>query len=237
MVAVAVLLASGVVGFLLYRLTAPSPATLRVAAPATVPAAPASGVPPPAAAAPAARAPVAEERRIPDELPDFSLPDLDGIARRLSDWKGRALVVNFWATWCEPCRREIPLLESLRREHARQGLEVIGIAVDYRDPVLKFARQMGIDYPVLVGDKGGLEAVTAFGMDTVLPFSVFADRRGRIVALKVGELHRDEADFILERVRQIDSGRLPVAEARQQIASGIARLAAARAKAAPAAAQ
>jgi len=81
-----------------------------------------------------------------------------------------------------------------------------------------------MDYPVLVGEQGGFEAVAAFGMDPVLPFSAFADRAGRIVTLKVGELHRDEADFILDRMRELGQGRLSLAAAREQIAAGISRL-------------
>ena len=142
----------------------------------------------------------------------------------LADWRGKPLAINFWATWCDPCRREIPLLKALRREHAADRLEIVGIAVDSPDEVLKYARAHGIDYPVLVGDQGGLEAVSAFGMETALPFSVFADRHGRIVTLKVGELHRDEAELILDRVRAVDAGTLPLATARVQITEGIRRL-------------
>jgi thiol-disulfide isomerase/thioredoxin len=232
---VAVLLASGALGFLWQRLTAPASSTLRVApskAAATAPPALAHPGTPAAAATPDA-APA--QRRVPDTLPDLSLPGMDGVSHRLSDWRGHPLVVNFWATWCEPCRREIPLLEALRREH--RGLEVVGIAIDYREPVEKYARRMGIDYPLLVGDQGGLDAVASFGMDTVLPFSVFADRRGRIVTLKVGELHRDEADLILGRLRALDDGRLALAQAREQIDAGIRRLAASRAGSAAAASQ
>lgn len=145
--------------------------------------------------------------------------------------RGRVLVVNFWATWCEPCRREIPLLLKLRREHAADGVEVVGIAVDSRDAVLKYAQDMHIDYPVLVGEQEGFEAVQAFGMETVLPFTVFTDRQARIVTLKVGELHADEAAFILDRVKDVDSGRLALADARRQISAQIAQLAAERARA------
>jgi thiol-disulfide isomerase/thioredoxin len=157
-------------------------------------------------------------------LPELALPGLDGARHRLTDWKGRPLVVNFWASWCEPCRREIPLLKSLRRERATDRIEIVGIAIDFRDAAQKYARDSGIEYPVLVGEQGGFEAVAAFGMDPVLPFTVFADRTGRIVTLKVGELHRDEADFILDRMRELDQGRLSLAAAREQIAAGISRL-------------
>ena len=168
---------------------------------------------------------------IPERLPDFSLPDLAGVPRRLADWRGRPLAVNFWATWCEPCRREIPLLKALRRENARNHIEVVGIALDHPDSVQKFVRELDIEYPVLVGEKGGLEAVTAFGVDAVLPFTVFADTEGRIVTLKIGELHRDEATFILARLADVGAGRLSLSAAQEQIADGMRRLAVSRAAA------
>jgi hypothetical protein len=84
-------------------------------------------------------------------------------------------------------------------------------------------------YPLLVGEKGGLEVVNALGMDTVLPFSVFADRTGRIVTLKIGELHADEARLILDRMGDLDAGRIGLQAAREQIEAGISRLNAARA--------
>jgi thiol-disulfide isomerase/thioredoxin len=224
MLAAAVLVASAAGGFLVYHVSIPPRARL-YAAPAPAPPAPEP--------APVPTPPV---QKVPEALPELALPGLDGTPHRLTDWKGRPLVVNFWATWCEPCRREIPLLKSLRRERATDRLEVVGIAIDSRDAVRKYAKDTGIDYPVLVGEQGGFEAVGAFGMDPVLPFSAFADRAGRIVTLKVGELHRDEADFILDRMRELDQGRLSLASAREQIAAGISRLNMRRAAAADGAA-
>jgi len=218
--ATAVLVACAAGGFLVYRLGTPPRARLYAAPP---PLAPASLAP---AAAPAepAPAPPPPARRVPEVLPELALPGLDGTPHRLADWKGRPLVVNFWATWCEPCRREIPLLKSLRRERATDHLEIVGIAIDFRDAARKYAKDTGIDYPVLVGEQGGLEAVAAFGMDPALPFSAFADRAGRIVTLKVGELHQDEANLILDRMGDLDQGRLSLASAREQIAAGISGL-------------
>jgi thiol-disulfide isomerase/thioredoxin len=167
---------------------------------------------------------------IPVNLPDISLADMQGLKHKLSEWKGRPLLINFWATWCDPCRREIPLLKSLRHERAGDGVEVVGIAVDFRDAVQHYSHQMGIDYPVLVGEQDGLEAIAAFGMDTVFPFTVFADRQGRIVTLKVGELHPDEGRFILDVVKDVDRGKTDLESAKQQIADGIASLAAERAR-------
>lgn len=212
-----ILLGFGTAGFLLSRhLGAPRP-TLQAA-----PLAPAPG--------PVAKLPPAP-RPTPDRLPDFSLPDLSGAPHQLADWRGRPIAVNFWATWCDPCRREIPLLKELRRENAKSRLEIVGIALDYRDSVQKYVKELGIEYPVLIGEKGGYEAVAAFGVDAVLPFTVFADAEGRIVTLKIGELHRDEATFILARLADVGAGRLSLAAAQEQIADGMRRLAVSRAAA------
>ena len=89
----------------------------------------------------------------------------------------RPLIVNFWATWCEPCRREMPLLTALRQEHRADRLEIVGIAVDFRDSVTDFLKKNPLPYPLLVGEEDGIEAAKAFGMQLVLPFSVFVDEQ------------------------------------------------------------
>jgi thiol-disulfide isomerase/thioredoxin len=156
---------------------------------------------------------------VPETLPDVTLPDSSGTPRSLVSWKGQPLIINFWATWCGPCREEIPLLNALRKERAADKLEVIGIAVDEQQAVLKFAKEIGISYPVLMGEQEGYEAAERFGVASlVLPFSVFADSQGRIVTLNVGELHADQAAAILDRVRDVDANRLSLADARRQIA-------------------
>lgn len=205
-----VLALSAAGGFVLYRFAlGHRSAPLYAAPPPSVP------LPREAASSDAPPAP----RRIPEELPDLALPGPDGQKHFLTQWKGQPFIINFWATWCEPCRREIPLLKSLRQARHGQHLEVVGIAVDTADAVRQYAARTGIDYPLLVGEEGGLAAVDAFGMDTVLPFSVFVDRAGQVMSLKVGELHRDEANFILDRIADVDAGRMPLATARAQIAA------------------
>jgi thiol-disulfide isomerase/thioredoxin len=184
---------------------------------------------PGAAALPHAAQP-ALVRPIPMVLPEVSLPDADGVSHRLSDWSGHPLVINFWATWCEPCRREIPLLIRLRHERAARDLVVIGIAIDARAAVVKYAAAAAIDYPLLIGEDGGFKAVDAFGMQLVFPFSVFADRCSRVVAVKVGELHQDEAEFILDRIDDVDRGTLALTAAREAIEAHLRDLAVARAK-------
>lgn len=128
----------------------------------------------------------------PTHIPALTLPDIQGKPRALSEWKGRPLLINFWATWCEPCRREIPLLKQLRAQHAKDGLEIIGIAIDFRDAVRGYAGTAGIDYPVLVAEEDAT-APKAFGVGMGLPTTVFADREGRIVGRHVGELRGEEA--------------------------------------------
>jgi thiol-disulfide isomerase/thioredoxin len=220
----------GTAGFLLGRRAGPETPGLKPTASEPTP--PLLTVPQPTPREPAGT-PASEAspqpRPIPERLPGFSLPDLAGVPRTLSHWRGRSLAVNFWATWCEPCRREIPLLESLRRENARNRFEIIGIAIDHRDSVAKYVRDMKMSYPILVGERGGLEAAAAFGMEPVLPFTVFVDPEGRIVTVKIGELHRDEATFILARLADVGAGRLALAAAREQIAGRMERLAISRA--------
>ena len=218
-----VLLASGAVGFIAYRLLLTPPSVHSTAAIPATPAArsPDTGV--------AAEGPAAPSPKLPVEISEIRLPGIDGAVHRLADWRGRPLVINFWATWCEPCRREIPLLKALRREHAADRVEIVGIAVDYPDDVRKYARAQGIDYPLLIGEQGGLAAASAFGMEPALPFTVFADRQGRVVTLRVGELHQDEAELILDRVRDVDAGKLTLPAAREQISDGVRGLRTARA--------
>jgi thiol-disulfide isomerase/thioredoxin len=215
--AAALLVASVAAGFILYRLSAPTRPTLYAEPPSAR-----ATLPKNAPASP----PVEEPRpsAIPERLPQIALPGLDGRDHALAEWHGRPLLINFWATWCEPCRREVPLLRALKSQHAAQGLEVLGIAIDSPDAVRQYVAGHGIDYPVLIGDENGFAAITAFGMDTVLPFSVFADRSGRVVTVKVGELHSDEAELILDRLRRLDLGTLTLAAAREQISDGVRRL-------------
>jgi thiol-disulfide isomerase/thioredoxin len=205
-----------------HHLGSPAPVAI---APATAPApvAPATSAPPVATGAPQAQTPV------PEVLPGFSLQDRDGKLRTLAEWKGRPLVVNFWATWCAPCRREIPLLNQVRAARRAQRLEIVGIAVDFREDVLAFVKQRPIDYPLLIGEEDGLEALKSVGMTAAFPFTLFADSRQRIVALKIGELHPDELDLILDRVGDVDSGHLDLPAARARISEGLKDLATKRA--------
>jgi len=167
---------------------------------------------------------------VPARLPDFSLTDMSGKSTSIAEWSGKSLVINFWATWCAPCRREIPLLKTLSADWAGRDLTVIGVAVDYVDKVRQFAEQFKIEYPVLIGEQDALEVAAKFGMASpAFPFTVFTDRRGEVVALFVGELHRPQADFILSEVQNLNQERIALPEARRAIAAGLEAMAAKKA--------
>lgn len=133
--------------------------------------------------------------------PDFVLPDLAGQPREGSEWDGSIRLVNFWATWCPPCIREIPLLMDIQREYGERGLQVIGIAIDETEAVAGFAEEFDFNYPVLVGQEDAMALGNAFLDGFIgLPFTAFTDRSGRIVEVHTGELHREQIEEILARM-------------------------------------
>lgn len=200
---------------------------------ATVPAAD-RGVPVPAgeASAPSAadRVPIPAAAswpkvRIPAHLPQFTLRGLNGAPSSIGQFKGRSLIINFWATWCAPCRREIPLLQSIQSAWQPQRFSVVGIAVDRRASVLRFARRFKINYPLMSGEQDALNVATAFGVATpAFPFTVFSDRRGRIVTLYLGELHRPQIELILAVVKQLNADRIGLPAARREVEAGLTQL-------------
>ena len=164
--------------------------------------------------------------KIPERLPNFSLSDSTGKPTPIAKWAGKSLILNFWATWCAPCRREIPLLKALSSEWSGRDVAVVGVAVDYRDKVIAYADELKIGYPLLVGEQDALDVASQLGVDTpVFPFTVFTDRRGDVVALYLGELHRAQADLILGVVDDLNHDRVDVAAARRTIATGLGKLA------------
>jgi len=127
-----------------------------------------------------------------DPRPDPALVDLDGRPRSLGEWQGRLLLVNFWASWCGPCREEMPALDRFHAGEAADGVQVISIAVDDPGAVREFLRDLPVRYPVLLPATGSADPSLAFGNTRgALPYSVLIGRDGRLLARKLGRL--DEA--------------------------------------------
>jgi thiol-disulfide isomerase/thioredoxin len=121
------------------------------------------------------------------ELLAARYPDLSGQTRRLAEWRGKALLVNFWASWCAPCREEIPLFNAAQQQHASAGLQVLGIGVDKAQNVVEFTKNVAIHYPVLVADAAGIPLMRELGNTAGgLPFTVLLDRQGRLSGRKLG---------------------------------------------------
>jgi thiol-disulfide isomerase/thioredoxin len=152
---------------------------------------------------------------VPEVRPQFSLTDSQGRRRSISEWDGRPLLVNFWATWCEPCQREIPLLTQLQDQGHPPGLEVVGIAVDRPEAVATYLAKHPVQYPILIGEQEGLDVASAFGIQVIgFPITVFIDRRGEVLAVHSGELKAAEAARVLAVLTQVDAGAVTVAGGR-----------------------
>jgi len=169
------------------------------------------------AAAPAA-APTPASARAPAEFPDFSLPDIDGSARDFGEFAGRHRLLNFWATWCAPCRREIPLLKAFQEEQGETGILVIGIAVDFIDDVRRYAETVDFNYPVLVGQDDAMAVADSSGVPfSAMPFTMIVARDGRFLGAYLGELHRKELHDIATILTRLDAGEITVENARDAL--------------------
>ncbi len=123
----------------------------------------------------------------------LALPDLNGMDQHLEQWKGKVLFVNFWATWCAPCREEMPEFVKAQREFGGRGLQFVGIAVDEADKVRQFAAEIGLNYPALLGGYGAIELSRTFGNRVgALPFTIVIDRAGRIVHRQLGPMKKEQ---------------------------------------------
>lgn len=131
--------------------------------------------------------------------PAFSLMTLDGKKVSLSDYKGRAVLVNFWATWCGPCKVEMPWFEELRKQYAGQGFEILGLADDVdagKDAIAKVAQKTGVTYPILLTDG---KVQKAYGGVDVLPMSFYVDRNGVVVEETAGLGSKDQIEAHIKK--------------------------------------
>ena len=127
-------------------------------------------------------------------MPEFTLPDIDGVQHNIHEWKGNVIVLNFWATWCPPCRKETPMFVELQEQWGAQGLQFVGVAIDEINKVKEFMDTYGVNYPMLIGVDDAIEISKAYGNRFgALPYTVIIDRNGDIAHVQRGELERDMA--------------------------------------------
>ena len=144
--------------------------------------------------------------------PDFTLESLDGKNMRLSDFRGKAVLLNFWATWCGPCKIEMPWFVELQKEYGAQGLQIVGVAMDdsSKEDISKFAQEMGVNYPVLLGKEAVGEA---YGGVPALPESFFIGRDGKIVDRIIGLKGRGEIEDSIKKALNTQPGTTQAAQA------------------------
>jgi thiol-disulfide isomerase/thioredoxin len=132
------------------------------------------------------------------ELRQLALTSPEGTAQSLMQWPGKVLVINFWATWCEPCLKEIPALMRVQRKTSANGVQIVGIGIDDAAKIRQFSKTLGIDYPIVVAGLRAVDVTRRLGNPAGgLPFTVVLDRQGRMVASHLGALSEEQLEAIL----------------------------------------
>ena len=133
--------------------------------------------------------------------PAFTLPDLANVMHSSDEWQGKVVVLNFWATWCPPCRQETPTFVQLQEQYAARGLQFVGVAIDDRQNVRDFMDTYGINYPMLIGENNAINIAKLYGNNFgALPYTVIIDRQGTIQLVQRGELTREMAEGTIRRL-------------------------------------
>lgn len=148
----------------------------------------------------------------------FTLSDLDGNERSADEWAGKARLVNFWATWCAPCRREIPLLKATQAEYGTRNLQVIGIAVDFEEDVRAYAAEADFNYPILVGQEDAMAVAESSGVSFVgLPFTLVVAPDGTMLAAHMGEIVAEHIETIVAELARLERGDTDIDGAREAL--------------------
>ena len=153
------------------------------------------------------------------EYPTFVMNDIDGNPRDFSEWDGRHRLLNFWATWCAPCRREIPLLKEFQAEQGDDGILIMGIAVDFPEEVAAYAEAAEFNYPILVGQEDGMALAESSGIQFIaMPFTMIVSRKGQLLGAYLGELHRSHLDTISGLLGRLDNAEIDAEQVKQELA-------------------
>ncbi|MCH7854186.1 MAG: TlpA family protein disulfide reductase [Proteobacteria bacterium] len=148
----------------------------------------------------------------------FELKDVTGKLRQSSEWDGKGRLINFWATWCAPCRREIPLLIATQDKFAADNLQIIGIAVDFPDEVAAYAEEAEFNYPILVGQEDAMAVAELSGIDFIgLPFTMVVSPDGDLIKTHIGEIVEAHIDKITTVLAKMERGELSLEGARNAL--------------------
>ena len=148
--------------------------------------------------------------------PTFVLPDTEGVEHSLAEWDGKHRLLNFWATWCAPCRREIPLLKAFQDENGADGFQIIGIAVDFPEDVAAYAESAEFNYPILVGQEDAMAVAETSGVDFIgMPFTMIVASDGELLNSHMGEIHAADLEHIVKVLKMLDSGEIDKKSARK----------------------
>jgi thiol-disulfide isomerase/thioredoxin len=135
------------------------------------------------------------------QRPEFTLPDLNGQSFSIDRWDGKVILINFWATWCPPCRKEIPTFIQALEKYGDRGFQIVGIAIDEPKLVAEFVQDLGANYPQLIASTQSSELSKRYGNHYgALPYSILIDRKSTIRFTKAGELSRDELESLIENL-------------------------------------
>ena len=148
----------------------------------------------------------------------FELADMQGVRRQSSEWDGQPKLLNFWATWCAPCRREIPLLKATQTQYTDIDLQVIGIAVDFEEEVVRYAEETGFNYPILIGQEDAMAVAESSGVEFIgLPFTMVVAASGELIKTHIGEIEEEHIAQIAGVLTEMRQGALDLAGARARL--------------------
>lgn len=141
---------------------------------------------------------LAANQQLNQHAQDFSLHDVEGKVHQFSEWGDKVRVLNFWATWCPPCRKETPMFVEMQEELGDKGLQFVGVAIDEKDKVLDFMDSYGVNYPILIGTDDAIKVAEQYGNRFgALPWTVVVDRSGTIVHAQGGEFTKQKAQAVI----------------------------------------